>query len=180
MMFVSLGIGVVLAALLIGAVSLLTSGRGTSGSASTPTSALVGTTAKGFELGGLFGGVVRSPWTQGRPSVLIFFASDCGPCRHEMPLVASYVRRHHLAPVSVVGVDVVDARAAAQRFVRQDGVTFPVAFDPTSAVTTGIFGFMGIPETVFLNGRGVVTNVYSGAIPPAQLASGIRRLRSTT
>ena len=177
MMFVSIGIGVVLAALLIGVVSLLTSGRGPAGSV--PTSALVGTRVKGFTLGGLDGGSVRSPWSTGHASVLIFFASDCGPCQHEMPLVAAYVRSHDLSPISVVGVDVVDARSAAQRFVRRDGVTFPVAFDPTSAVTTGIFNFLGIPETVFVTGRGVVTGVYSGAIPPGQLASGIRRLRST-
>ena len=176
MMFVSLGIGVVVALLLIGVVSLLTGARG---SGPYPTSSLVGTTVRSFTLGGLSGGTVRAPWARGHAAVLIFFASDCGPCQREMPLVAAYVRTHDVAPVSVVGVDVVDARSAAQRFVRRDGVTFPVAFDPTSAVTTGIFNFLGIPETVFVSGRGIVTRVFSGAIPPGELASGIRQLRST-
>jgi hypothetical protein len=45
-------------------------------------------------------------------------------------------------------------------------------------VTTGIFGFGAVPESVFVNAQGVVTQVYIGAIPKKQLASGIVKLKS--
>lgn len=176
MMFVSLGIGTVIAVALILIVSLLT--NASSKSSSQPPSALVGTTVRSFHVSGLNGGVVRAPWASGHAGVLIFFASWCGPCKSEMPKVAAYLRTHATTPVQVVGVDVNDQRTAAQSFVRRDGVSFAVAFDPNGAITTGIFQFATVPETVFVNARGVVENVYFGAIPKSQLVSGLHALQS--
>ena len=46
-------------------------------------------------------------------------------------------------------------------------------------MTTGIFNFATLPETVFVNATGVVVAVYFGAIPKSCLASGIAALRGT-
>jgi len=62
--------------------------------------------------------------------------------------------------------------------IKKDDVTFPVAFDPNGVVTTGIFGFSYVPESVLVNAKGVVTNVYLGAIPKQKLAGGIKSLKS--
>ncbi|HVA70955.1 MAG TPA: TlpA disulfide reductase family protein [Acidimicrobiales bacterium] len=176
MMFWSLGLGTVVAIALIAVVSVLTGGKATPNNAST--SALVGTHVQSFSLGGLNGGTESAPWTSGRASVLIFFASWCGPCKSEMPKVAAYLRAHDPSPVEVLGIDANDQRAAAQAMVRKDGVNFPVAFDANGVVTSGVFSFLTVPETVFINAKGVVTQVYFGAIPAKQLAQGIKSLRS--
>lgn len=176
MMFVSLGIGTAVAVALIAVVSVLTGAPVTSNSGQ-PTSALVGKSVKSFSLIGLNGGVERAPWRAGHASVLIFFASDCAPCRSEMPKVAKYVRTHNQGSVVVMGIDAGDQRSAAQAFVHQDGVTFPVGFDPSLKVTNGIFQFQAIPETVFVSKTGVVTRVYFGAIPVKSLTSGISSLK---
>jgi thiol-disulfide isomerase/thioredoxin len=177
MMFVSLGIGTVVAVALITVVSILTGGTVKLDNAQ-PVNALVGHQVTGFTLGGLNGGRVVAPWDQGHAGVLIFFASWCDPCKVEMPKVATYLRTHHVDPVRVVGVDTNDARGAGQAFVRHAGVTFTVAFDPNTTVSSGIFHFRAIPETDFVNAGGVVTQVYVGAIPKDQLAKGIAALRS--
>jgi peroxiredoxin len=176
MMFISLGIGTVAALALIVVVSILTGGSTKSNNLAT--SALVGTTVKDFTLSGLNGGSERAPWTSGHAAVLIFFASWCGPCQSEMPKVATYLRAHPTGSIVVMGVDANDARGSAQAFVRKDGVAFPIASDPNGAVTTGIFQFATVPETVFVNARGVVTDVYFGAIPPSRLKTGIAALRA--
>ncbi|HUY16189.1 MAG TPA: TlpA disulfide reductase family protein [Acidimicrobiales bacterium] len=167
-------VSVVVAIVLITVVSILTGGNQTNSS----TNQLVGKHVKSFTLAGLNGGKVAAPWVSGHPSVLIFFASYCGPCKTEMPQIAKYVRTTNPTPVDVVAVDATDVRSAAQSMVRKDGVTFPVAFDPNGAVTSGIFGFGAVPESVFVNAKGIVTNVYFGAIPKKQLASGIKLLKS--
>ena len=177
MMFVSLGIGTVLAIALIVVVSVLTGGKVTPNQ--TTNSALVGTHVNAFSLSGLNGGTERSPWSYGHPSALIFFASWCGPCQSEMPKVAAYLRAHGASPVVVLGLDVNDKRSAAQSFVKKDGVKFPVAFDANANVASGVFSFLGVPETVFVTAKGVVTKVYFGAIPVKQLAQGIQSLRAT-
>lgn len=177
MMFVSLGIGTVIAVALIVIVSVLTGGKVTSGTA--PKNALIGKTMRTFTLEGLNGGSLSAPWAKGHSSVIIIFASWCGPCQGEMPKVARYLRAHVEGPVTVMGVDAIDERAAARAFVRKDDVTFPIAFDPNGSVTSGVFGFTTVPETVFLNAKGTVTDVYLGAIPVSRLASGIASLKGS-
>jgi peroxiredoxin len=173
MMFVSIGIGTVLALALIVIVSILTGGAVKNGAA---TSELVGTKVPGFSLSGLNGGTQHAPWTSGHAGVLIFFASYCGPCHKEMPEVATYLRHHDQKPVVVMGIDAVDARSSGQAFVKKSTVTFPVAFDPNGVVTTNIFKFENVPETVFVSNKGIVEQVYFGAIPVSQLKSGLAAL----
>jgi len=178
MMFVSIGIGAVLAVALIVVVSVLTGGSVQNDNGQTASSELVGTAVKSFTLSGINGGKAKAPWSTGHAAVLIFFASDCGPCHKEMPEVAKYLRAHSEKPVVVMGVDADDVLSSGRAFVKKSGVTFPIAFDPNGVVTTGIFKFAYVPETVFVSGSGVVKQVYYGAIPVDQLKSGIASLRS--
>ena len=181
-MFVSLGLGVLIAVILIAIVSFATGGGSNSSSNVTivsptqPTNALVGTSVQDFHLSGLTQGTVSAPYAAGHPTVLIFFASWCGPCQAEMPKVASYLAHHNLGAVRVVGVDTSDKRTNALTFVTKSGVTFPVAFDQSASVANGEFQLQGLPDTVFVNAKGVVTEVYQGAIPTSQLVSGISHL----
>ncbi len=172
----ALGAAVVVFVTAVTVVSVLTGAPETNGFA--PTSSLVGTHVRAFSASGLNGGSVVAPWRSGHPAVLIFFASYCGPCQHEMPAVARFLRAHATSPVRVVAVDALDERAAAAAMTGRDGVTFPVVFDPNGTITTGEFGFDTVPESVFVNAKGVVTDVYYGAIPPATLAKGIAKLRA--
>ena len=45
-------------------------------------------------------------------------------------------------------------------------------------MTTGIFKFATIPETAFVNAKGIVTQIYFGAIPKDVLVKGIAALRA--
>lgn len=178
MMFVSIGIGTVVAIALIVVVSILTGGKVTSGG-NAPKSALVGQHIKSFSLPGLNGGTETAPWSSGHASVLIFFASWCGPCKSEMPKVAKYISTNSPSPIQVLGMDANDSLGAARAFIKKDGVTFPVAVDPHGSITSGVFGFQNVPETVFLNAKGVVTDVYYGAIPKKRLVAGIESLKTS-
>ena len=162
MMFVSLGIGTAVAVALIVVVSLLTGGR-------TSANALIGTEASAFTLPALSGGSVTAPYAKGHPTVMVFMASYCAPCRAELPRLVAYLRSHSTGSLRVVGVDSSDQRSAALAFVRADHVPFPVAFDPTSTVASS-FQLVAIPDTVFVNARGRVVNVVIGKITPAQFA----------
>ena len=165
MMFVSLGIGTAVAVALIVVVSLLTGGRSSA-------NALVGTEARAFTLPTLSGGSVSAPYATGRPTVLVFMASYCAPCRAELPHLVSYLRDHSTGSVRVIGVDTSDQRQAALAFVHHDAVPFPVAFDPNSTVAAS-FRLAFLPDTVFVNARGKVANVVIGKITPQEFASDV-------
>jgi len=173
---ITVGSGVAVVAIVV--VSIFTGGHVTNNTGE-PTSNLVGKSVAAFSLGGLSGGTVKAPWKSHHAAVLIFFASYCGPCHSEMPKVAAYLRHHNEGSIRVVGVDASDARGAAQNFVKKSGVTFPIAFDPNATVTTGIFQFAAVPETAFVTAKGVVNQIYFGAIPKKVLVEGIASLRRT-
>lgn len=169
MMFVSLGIGTAVAVALIVVVSLLTGGR------STP-NALIGTEARTFTLPTLSGGTLTAPYATGQPTVLVFMASYCGPCRAELPHLVAYLRDHSTGSVRVIGVDTGDQRPAALAFVHGDAVPFPVTFDPNSTVAAS-FGLVGIPDTIFINAQGKVANVVIAKITPEQFASDVAAIK---
>jgi peroxiredoxin len=177
MMMVSLGIGTVLAVTLIVVVSIFTGGPVTNG-ATQPTNEMVGKHVDSFSLPGLNGGTITAPWKSGHAAVLIFYASWCGPCQGEMPKIAKYLRHHSEGSVEVIGMDSHDKRGSAMAFDKKSGVAFRVAFDPSLTVAD-LFNLVAIPDTAFVNAKGVVTQIYMGAIPKAQLAQGIAALRAS-
>jgi thiol-disulfide isomerase/thioredoxin len=164
MMFVSIGIGAVVAIVLITVVSYFTGGKVTDGQTVTPTSALVGTKVKAFTISGLSGSNVTAPWKHDRAGVVMFFASYCTPCHAELPKVSAYLRAHPPVNVTVIGIDSSDERAAGATFVRTAGFPGRVGFDPNDAIVTGIFHFAQLPETVFVAKDGRVRHVVIGAV----------------
>ena len=90
---------------------------------------------------------------RGHPVIVNFFASWCGPCERETPILASFARASAGRAV-IIGVDADDNATAARRFVARDRVAYPVGFETTPAVTNAYgVSAVGIPETFFLNSR---------------------------
>ena len=176
MMFVSLGIGAAIAIALIVVVSILTGGNVKN--TTTPPPALVGTTLPAISGASLSGPSITAPWTAHHATVVVFFASWCGPCRSELPALSKYLAAHSLGKVSVLGVDTQDTRASGQNVVRTDHLNFPVLFDPSSTVAAGKFQLAGLPDTVFVSAQGVVRNVHIGAISTAEFAAGVSALNA--
>jgi cytochrome c biogenesis protein CcmG, thiol:disulfide interchange protein DsbE len=174
MMLVSLGLGAVIAILLIGVVTAVTSTTTTTTLLPTP---LVGQRIAPFTKPGLEGGSVTSPWASGHPTVIIFWASFCVPCRDELPRLAAAVGSGSLDNVRVIGVDANDVLASGRAFARQAHVAFPVISDTDGSLTSSTFGFGTIPETVFLSSRGVVRSVVFGAITTHDFRAGVTAIR---
>ncbi len=89
------------------------------------------------------------------PAVVNLWASWCGPCREELPLLAR-LDDEIGDQVQVVGVDFADrAPEAALELADRSGVTYPQLFDPEQA-TRAPLGVVGLPQTVFVDADGRV------------------------
>jgi len=129
--------------------------------------------AKDFTLPALVhpGGRVGLAAYAGRPVIVNFFASWCVPCKKETPLLARFYRAQN-GRVTILGVDSNDSAAAARRFVRAAGVSYPVGFDPTSAAAAA-YGVIAIPQTFLLNAAHRVVKRVFGAVTLQDLRTGI-------
>jgi cytochrome c biogenesis protein CcmG, thiol:disulfide interchange protein DsbE len=109
----------------------------------------------------------------GHPVILNFFASWCGPCQRETPLLARYYRASR-GTVLIIGLDADDKAPAARRFVAASGVTYPVGFESTPAVADA-YGVseIGIPETFFLDSRHRIVKRILGDVTMQALSAGV-------
>ena len=100
----------------------------------------------------------------GRPAVLNFWASTCGPCRQEMPFFQQAYETYG-EDIQFLMVNVMEAmgdtREAAQEYLTEQGFTFPVYYD-TQLDGVYSYGLQGFPTTFLLNEEGEVVLGYSG------------------
>jgi len=112
---------------------------------------------------------------RGQAVVLNFWASWCGPCRDEAPILQEASERWRGKGVAFVGIDVKDFRGDARKFLERYGVTYPNVYDGKGS-TVGRYGVTGYPETYFIDARGRVRWRIAGPVEDAaDVDDGIRR-----
>ena len=138
--------------------------KGTVGEVSAPLRS-----APDFQLGLFDGGTFRlvDELGQGRPVLVNFWASWCGPCIEEAPVLEAGWQRYR-DQVSFVGVDVQDTDADALTFIQKFHVSYPNGAG-NSGPTSIAYGMRGVPESYFVAGDGRILRKWNGALSTADL-----------
>ena len=111
----------------------------------------------------------------GKPIVLNFWASWCGPCQSEMPdfnqKYAELGGDVHFVMVNMTdgGRETVETASA---FIKENGYEFPVFYD-ISGEAAAVYGAYSLPTSFFINAEGYVIAQAIGAIDAATLQRGI-------
>ena len=121
------------------------------------------------------GGAVYLSDYFGKPIVLNFWASWCGPCQREMPEFEEAYQRLN-GEVEFLMVNMTDGQRetidTASAFVEEEGYTFPVFYDADSDAAM-TYGAYSLPTTYFLDAEGHVEAHAKGAIDAETLQVGI-------
>ncbi len=114
---------------------------------------------------------------RGVPVVLNLWASWCTPCRQEAKELEDGWRTQGPKGVLFLGLDIQDVRDQARKFIRENGTTYPSVREPAREVADS-YGATGIPETYFIDERGLVVAHARGPVTADQLRDGL--LAATT
>ena len=119
---------------------------------------------------------------KGKPVLLNFWVSWCGPCASEMPDIQSAWEEHG-NDVEFVIVNMTDMNGeteqSAKAFLAENNYTFPCYFDANNSAATA-FGVSSIPQTYLINAEGNIIGAYMGAMDASVIAQGIDMLTGNT
>ena len=105
---------------------------------------------------------------KGHPVLLDFWASWCGPCAIEAPIVDRVSRRFEKKGLVVLGVNVSDTPDVVRAYAAQKGLSYPMVLDPGSTVS-GRYGVKQLPSLVVIDRQGNVLAFLTGMVDEAAL-----------
>ncbi|MBN2084467.1 MAG: TlpA family protein disulfide reductase [Anaerolineales bacterium] len=159
------------------------------GAAATPASPLaLGTTpltaapapvvdapAPDFSLPGLDGKTAALADLRGKIVILNFWATWCGPCREELPLLES-IARTHASSLTVLAVETGDPADAVRAFTDALGLErVRILLDPSGGVGD-LYLVRGLPTTFFIDETGMIRRIKIGTLDPAEMESILAQL----
>ncbi len=127
-------------------------------------SGLTGQVAPDFALKSSSGDNLRLSEYRGDVVMVNFWATWCGPCRQEMPLLDELYSRYERVGFSLLGVNIDDDSRKAMSMVSELGVSFPVLFDARKEVSK-LYEVEAMPVTVLIDREGTVRYVHHGYKP---------------
>lgn len=99
---------------------------------------------------------------QGKPVIINFWATWCGPCVKEMPAFER-LKDDFGDKIGIIAVNCGDDAETVKDFVEENGYTFPVVLDEEYSISM-LYPTNSIPYTVVLDAEGKVTHISTGAL----------------
>ena len=127
-------------------------------------SGLTGQAAPDFALKSSTGENLRLSEYRGDVVMINFWATWCGPCRQEMPLLDELYTRYQRVGFNLLGVNIDDDSGKAMAMIEELGVNFPVLFDSRKEVSK-MYQVGAMPVTVIVDRAGQVRYVHQGYKP---------------
>jgi peroxiredoxin len=117
-----------------------------------------------FSLSSLAGQPVSLSQYKGNVVLVNFWATWCGPCQQEMPLLDQMYKKYKPAGFTLLGVNVDKEAPAVKELLARKPVSFPVLLDPENSVSRA-YHVADMPSSVIIDRKGIVRYVHRGYRP---------------
>jgi thiol-disulfide isomerase/thioredoxin len=132
-----------------------------------------------FELADLEGGTRKlSEWT-GKHRIVNFWATWCGPCRREIPLLKAFQAQHGADGFQVIGV-AVDFPEPVINYAKEAEFNYPILVgeqDAMAAAESSGISFVGLPFTMIVTTDGTLIGAHMGEIHQPKLDDIVKVLK---
>lgn len=111
---------------------------------------------------------------KGKAVILDFWATWCGPCNAEAPILDQVAKKYADRGLVVVGVSQDDSPELPKEWVRSRRVSYPLAFDPERI--SGLYNVESLPTMVVLDRQGIVRAVRIGMTPSSEIQDLVEKV----
>jgi peroxiredoxin len=99
--------------------------------------------------------IALESFAQDKVTLLVFGATWCPSCRHEVPILKEYYDDLKDDGLKVLGVDVQESKKKVSSFIVKNRINYPVALDSNADVAR-LYKVVGIPLNIVLDKNGVI------------------------
>jgi peroxiredoxin len=140
------------------------------GAQPTPTMATaeVGALAPVFELIDLEGDPIKLSDLRGQVVLLSFWATWCGHCRSELPVLEAFYKRHQNEGFVVLAINIQENKDRVAELVNDMGLTFPVLLDRRGEVTAS-YRVRSLPTNFLIDREGTILEKHIGPVTESML-----------
>ncbi|KGJ95014.1 TlpA family protein disulfide reductase [Colwellia psychrerythraea] len=137
----------------------------------------LGKPAPDFTLKSMAGTNLKLAEQRGKIIVINFWASWCGPCRKEMPVLQKFYNKYQDLGVSVWGINVEQENQAGRDFLADLNLSFPILFDASNTISA-TYQVEAMPTTIIVDRDGLVRYAFKGYKPgyEKKYAKAIKKL----
>ncbi|MCL4298165.1 MAG: TlpA family protein disulfide reductase [Anaerolineae bacterium] len=137
---------------------------------------VVGHPAPDFALPTLDGETVRLSDFKGKPVLVNFWATWCGPCRSEFPDFQK-AAVDNADELVIIGINntTTDQKELVPGFLEEFGVTFPIVLDETGE-TAKAYNILGLPTSIFIDRNGNVNEIFTGPVNKAYIEAKLSEM----
>lgn len=111
---------------------------------------------------------------RGRTVILDFWATWCGPCQAESPIVNTIAQRYRDRGLAVVGVNTSDEDGLAAKFVRAKHLGFPIVYDEGNKIANA-YHVTNLPTLIIVSKTGKVVAIRTGVTSDRALDDLVKR-----
>ncbi|MBI4787861.1 MAG: redoxin domain-containing protein [Chloroflexi bacterium] len=128
-----------------------------------PTTVKVGDLAPEFILKSMTGDEIVLSKLEGRPVIINFWATWCGPCREEFPALVRKYKQYQEQGLVIIGINFQDENSdeGIRTFMRNTLVNFPIVRDTGERVGR-MYRVNGLPTSIFVDRKGIVRDIVVG------------------
>lgn len=135
--------------------------------------------APDFTLTSLDGEKITLSDFRGKVVMVNFWATWCGPCRYEIPMLIEFQETYGTDNLIVLGVAINSgSKENIEKFAKEFSITYPILYGSDEEIEKLVYmygNFASIPSTFILNRKGEVTNYIRGAQSRSVFQSSIEQ-----